>query len=103
MAAYNKRHYLLIFNIILVLHFKQSKRQAVLKYLTDNTNHPFINNNDVSDAVQPGQLGKLNTKPLVDKEIAATKLNRNAALLEAFAEYLARKSTIIHSLRDNAY
>ena len=100
--AYNKRHYLLIFNIVLALYFKQSKYQVVLECLTDGTDYPFINNDDASDAVRPSRLGKLNTKPLIDKEIAAVKLNRNAALLEAFVKYLVYKSTIIYSLGDNA-
>jgi hypothetical protein len=47
-------------------------------------------------------LGKFNTKLLVNKETAAVRLNRNATLLEAFAERLARKSTTIYSLGDNA-
>ena len=49
-----------------------------------------------------GRSGKLNAEPLVDEEIAAAKLDRNAALSEAFAERSARESTIIHSLGDNA-
>jgi hypothetical protein len=53
MAVYNKRHHLLIFNVVLALYLKQSKHQAVLEYLTNSTNHPSINNNDASDIVQP--------------------------------------------------
>ena len=102
MAAYNKRHHPLIFNVVLALYLKQSKRQAVLKYLTDSTDYPFTNNNDASDIVQPNQSGKLNTKPLINEEIAAIKLNRNAVLLEAFAEHLVYKNTIIYFLKDNA-
>ena len=70
--------------------------------MTNNTNHPFINNNDVSNVVQPGRLGKFNAEPLIDEKTAAIKLNRNAALLEAFAECLVYKSTTIYSLGDNA-
>jgi hypothetical protein len=47
-------------------------------------------------------LGKFNTKPLINKEIAAVRLNRNATLSEAFAKRLARKSTTIYFLGDNA-
>jgi hypothetical protein len=47
-------------------------------------------------------LGKFNAKPLVNKEIAAARLNRNTTLSEAFAKRLARKSTTIYSLGDNA-
>jgi len=47
-------------------------------------------------------LGKLNAKLLVNKETAAARLNRNAALSEAFAKRLARKSTTIYFLGDNA-
>ena len=101
MAAYNKRHYLLIFDIVPALYLKQSKRRAVLKYLIDSTNHPFTNNDDASNVVQPSQSGKLNAEPLINKEIAAVKLNRNATLLEAFTKYLVYKSTIIYSLGDN--
>jgi len=53
MAAYNKRHHPLIFNIILTLHFKQSKRQAVLELSTNGTDHPFINKDDTSNIVWP--------------------------------------------------
>jgi len=48
-------------------------------------------------------LGKFNTKLLVNKEIAAIRLNRNTTLLEAFTKRLARKSTTIYFLGDNAY
>ena len=84
------------------MYLKQSKCQAVLKCLTNGTDYPSTNNNDASDIVQPSWLGKLNAKPLVNEEIAAAKFNRNAALLEAFTECLAYKSTTIHSLEDNA-
>ena len=103
MVAYNKRHYLLIFNIILALYLKQSKHQAVLKYLINGTDYPSTNNNNANDAVRPGQLGKFNTKPLINKKTAAAKLNRNATLLKAFTKYLAYKSTTIYSLKDNTY
>ena len=71
--------------------------------MTDGTDYPFTNNDNASDIVRPSRSGKLNTKLLIDEEIAAAKLNRNAALLEAFAKYLVYKSTIIYSLGDNAY
>ena len=103
MAVYNKRHYLLIFNVILALYLKQSKRQAVLECLTNSTDYPSTNNNNASDTVQPGQLGKFNTKPLINKEIAAAKFNKNTALLKAFTKYLVYKSTTIHSLKNNVY
>ena len=48
-------------------------------------------------------MGKLNTKPLVNKETVAVKLNRNAALLKAFTERLVCKNITIYSLKDNAY
>ena len=47
------------------------------------------------------RAGKLNTKPLINKEIVAVRLNRNATLSEAFTKRLARESTIIYSLGDN--
>ena len=47
-------------------------------------------------------MGKLSANLLVNKEIVAIKLNRNTILLEAFAKRLARKSTIIYSLEDDA-
>ena len=71
--------------------------------MTNGTDYPSINNDNASNTVRPSRLGKLNTKPLVNKEIAAAKLNRNAALLEAFAKRSTYKSTIIYSLKDNAY
>ena len=48
-------------------------------------------------------MGKLSTKPFVNKETAAIRLNRNTTLLEAFIERLVRKSIIIPLLRDRAY
>ena len=102
-AAYNKRYYLLIFNVILALYLKQSKHQVVLELLTNSTNYLPTNNDNTSNIVRPGQLGKLNTKPYINKETAAAILNRNAALLKAFAKRLAHKSTTIYSLGDNAY
>jgi len=101
-ATYNKRHYLLIFNIILALYLKQSKRQIVLALLTNGTNYLSTNNNNASDIVRPSWLGKLNTKLLINEKIAAIRLNRNATLLKAFTKHLARKSTTIYSLGDNA-
>jgi hypothetical protein len=47
-------------------------------------------------------LGKFNTKLFINKEIAAVRLNRNTTLLEAFDKRLARESTTIYSLGDNA-
>ena len=53
--------------------------------------------------MRPGRSGKLNTKLYINKEIVAVRLNRNAALLEAFTKRLVYKSTTIYSLGDNAY
>ena len=47
-------------------------------------------------------VGKLSAKPFVNKETATIRLNRNAALLEAFAERLVRKSTTVPLLGDRA-
>ena len=49
-----------------------------------------------------GRSGKLSTKPFINKETAAIRLNRNTTLLEAFAERLIYKSTTIPLLRDRA-
>jgi hypothetical protein len=70
--------------------------------LTNSTNYLSINNDNTSDIVWPSRSGKFNTKLLVNKETAAVRLNRNAALSEAFAKRLARESTTIYSLGDNA-
>ena len=102
MAVYNERHYPLIFDIIPALYLKQSKCQVVLELLTNHTDYPFTDKDDASDAVRPGQAGKLIADPLINEEIAAARLDRNATLLEAFAKRLARKSTAIYSLGDNA-
>jgi hypothetical protein len=53
--------------------------------------------------MRPSQLGKLDIKPLVNKETAVIKLNRSATLLKAFAEHLAHKNTTIYFLGDNAH
>ena len=103
MAAYNKKHYPLIFNIILTLHFKQSKRWAVLKLLTNSTNHPSTNKDNTSDTVQPSRVSKLIADLLINKETVAVRLNRNAALLKAFTKRLVYKSTTIYSLGDNTH
>ena len=102
MAAYNKRHYPLIFDVVLALYLKQSKCRAVSELLANSTNHPFTNKDDASNAVRLSQVGELITDTLINEEIAAARLNRNAALSEAFTKYLARKSTTIYSLGDNA-
>ena len=47
-------------------------------------------------------MGELSTKPFINKEIAAIRLNRNTTLLEAFIERLVRKSTTIPLLKDRA-
>ena len=47
------------------------------------------------------RAGKLNTKPLINKETVAIRLNRNTTLSEAFAKRLARESTTIYFLGDN--
>ena len=103
MAVYNKRHYPLIFNIILALHLKQSKCQTVLEHLTNGTNHPSTDNNDASNIVQPSWSGKLDIEPLINEEIAAAKLNRSATLLKAFTKHSVHKSITIYSLGDNTY
>ena len=102
-AAYNKRHYPLIFNVILALYLKQSKRRVVLEPSTYSTDYPSTNNDDASNIVRPSQLGKLNTKPLVNKKIVAIRLNRNATLLETLAEDLVREGTTIPLPRDRAH
>ena len=102
MAAYNERYHPLIFDVVLALHLNQSKRRAVLELSTNSTDHLSTNNDDTSDVVRPSQLGKFNTKLLINKETAAVRLNRNAALLEAFTKRLVYKSTTIYSLGDNA-
>ena len=102
MAAYNKRHYPLIFDIILTLYLKQSKCRVVLELLINCTNYPFTDKDDASDAVRPNQAGKLIADLLVNKEIVAVRLDRNTALLEAFTKRLVYKSTAIYSLGDNA-
>ena len=53
--------------------------------------------------MQPSQAGKLITNPLINKETAAAKLNRNAVLSKTFAEHSVRKNTTIHFLGDNAH
>ena len=53
--------------------------------------------------MRPGRAGELIADILVNEEITATRLNKNAALLKTFAERLAHKNTTIHSLGDNAY
>ena len=53
--------------------------------------------------MRPSRLGKFNTKLLINKEIVAVRLNRNAILSEAFTKRLAPKSTTIYFLGDNAY
>ena len=70
--------------------------------MTDGTDYSFTNNNNASDIIWPGWLGKLNIKPLINKETAAAKFNKNTALLEAFAERLIYKNTTIYFLGDNA-
>ena len=52
--------------------------------------------------MRPSRSGKPNAKPLVNKEITATRLNRNAALLETLTEDLVRKGTTIPLPRDRA-
>ena len=102
MAAYNKRHHPLIFNVILALYLKQSKRRAVLELSTNSTDHPSTDKDDANDVVRPSRVGELIADTLINKETAAVRLNRNTTLSEAFAERLARKSTTIYSLGDNA-
>ena len=102
MAAYNKRHYPLIFDVVLALHLKQSKRQVVLELSTNGTDYPSTNKDDANDAVRPSLVGELIADILVNEETAAIRLNRNATLSEAFTERLARESTTIYSLGDNA-
>ena len=103
MAVYNERHHPLIFNLVPALHLKQSKRQAVSKLSTDGTNHPSTDKDDANNAVQPSRAGELIADTLVDEETAAARLDRNATLSKAFAERLARESTTIYSLGDNAH
>ena len=71
----------------------------VLNPLANSTDHFTSNNNNTSDTVRPSQQGKLDTKLLINKEIIAVKLNKNAALLEAFMEDLVLKGTIIPLLK----
>jgi len=52
--------------------------------------------------VRLGQVGKLIANLLINKEIVAARLNRNATLLKTFTKRLAYKSTTIYSLGDNA-
>ena len=49
-----------------------------------------------------GRAGKLSTKPFINKEIVAIRLNRNTALLEAFIKRLVRKSITVPLLGDRA-
>ena len=102
MAAYNKREHPIIFKVILALHLKQEKRWAVLNPLASSTDYFTSDNNNASDVVRHGRLGKLSAKPFVNKETAAIRLNRNTTLLEAFIERLIYKSTIVPLLRDRA-
>ena len=53
--------------------------------------------------MRPSQSGKFNTKPLVDKEITAVRLNKNAALLKVFVKDLVYKGIIIPLFGDKAY
>jgi len=69
--------------------------------LTDSTNYFSTNNNNPSNIVRPSWLGKLNTKLLINKEIAAVRLNRNTTLLEAITKRLIHKSTTIYFLGNN--
>ena len=71
--------------------------------MANGTNYFTSDNDDASNIVRYSRAGKLNTKPLINKEIVAIKLNKNTALLKAFAKYLVYKSTIIYSLGDNTY
>ena len=53
--------------------------------------------------MRPSRAGKFIANILVNKETVTTKLDKNAALLEAFTERLTHKSTTIYSLGDNTY
>jgi len=70
--------------------------------LANSINHPSTNKDNANDVVRPSQVGKLSINLFINKDIIAIRLNRNIALLEAFAKHLVYKSTAIHSLRDNA-
>jgi hypothetical protein len=52
--------------------------------------------------VRLSRLGKLDIKPLINKEIVAVKLDRNTTLLKAFTKHLVYKNTTIYFLGDNA-
>ncbi|XTI88283.1 hypothetical protein V2W45_1330808 [Cenococcum geophilum] len=83
------------------LHLAE-KRLVVLRPLANGTNYFTSDNNNTSDIVRHSQAGKLSTRPFINKEIAAIRLNRNTALLEAFTEHLIRKGTTIPLPRDRA-
>ena len=70
--------------------------------MTDGINYPFINKDNASNVIRPSQVGEFIVNILVNEETAAARLNRNAALLEAFAKRLVYKNTTIYSLGDNA-
>ena len=55
-------------------------------------------------AIQCGivRQANLSTKPFINKEIAAIRLNGNTTLLEAFIEHLVYKGTTIPLPRDRA-
>ena len=100
--AYNKREHHIIFKVIPALHLKQEKCWAVLNPLANGTNYFTSNNNNASNAVQPSQLGKLNTEPLINKETTAARLDKNSALLEALTEESVHKGTTVLLHKDRA-
>ena len=68
-----------------------------------NSTDNFTSDNNANDTVRPSQLGKLDTKPLINEETIVARLNKNAVLLETLAEDLVYKGITIPLPGDKAY
>lgn len=68
----------------------------------DGADHFNSDNDDASDAVRHGRAGKLSVEPFVNEETVAIRLNRNTALLEAFAERSVREGATVPLPGDRA-
>ena len=68
----------------------------------NSTDYFTSDNNNANNVVRPSRSGKPNAELLINKEITAIRLDRNAALLETLTEDLVHEGTTIPLPRDRA-